>query len=65
MGVVERDPRNLSEVRNPLWDHVGRVHDWRNYVGDATRALWGTFTDEQVMALAADADELAGAEEWD
>jgi hypothetical protein len=47
------------------WDEGGRVHNWRNYIGARTRAIWDTFTDEQKIALAIDADDLAGQERWD
>jgi hypothetical protein len=44
---------------------VGKVHDWRNYISAEVRALWDGFTDAQKLALARQADELAGREEWD
>ncbi len=53
-----------SEPR-PAWDEAGRVHDWRNHVGEGVRDLWPTFTPEQRVALALDADERASNEEWD
>ena len=49
----------------PNWEEGGRVHNWRNHVGDRTRRLWATFTREQREALAMDADDLAGAEIWE
>lgn len=60
-----RDPSKQADVDDPLWDHAGKVHDWRNHVGEGIRAIWHTFTPEQRMALAADADERASAEEWE
>lgn len=47
------------------WDDGGRVHNWRNHVGDRVQALWDTFTDEQKIAIAGDADDAAGFEQWD
>lgn len=52
-------------LADPQFKRAGRVHDWRNYVGPLTRALWLTFTNEQRRALAIDADEMASNEEWD
>lgn len=43
----------------------GRVHEWRNYISEEVRALWPTFNDEQKIAIARSADDLAGREEWD
>ena len=60
-----RDCNNIEHLRDPRWAGAGRVHEWRNYVGERTRVLWATFTDDQLLALAADADERAGSEDWD
>ncbi len=54
-----------QDVDDPQWEKTTRVHDWRNHVGEHTKALWGTFTPEQRMAIALDAEELASQEEWD
>lgn len=62
---IEGSHLMLQEVLNPSWDEGGRVHNWRNHVGDRARGLWHTFTDEQKIALALDADELASHEEWE
>jgi hypothetical protein len=47
------------------WNEGGRVHNWRNYIGENTQRLWDTFTREQKAALILDADDLAGNENWD
>lgn len=60
-----RSHEKQSDVDDPQFDRAGRVHDWRNYIGESVRAIWMSFTPEQRLALAADADELAGREEWD
>ena len=52
-------------VPNIDWKKDGKVHNWRNYVGKRTRALWDTLTPEQKIAIAADADARASKEEWD
>ena len=49
----------------PDWTIGGKVHNWRNHVGERTRKLWSTFSPEQRIAIAADADDLASQEEWD
>lgn len=54
-----------EQALDPKWDEAGRVHDWRNHVGENVKAIWHTFTDEQKLALAEDADERASNEHWD
>jgi len=54
-----------EEYTDPNWAEGGRVHNWRNHVGERAKALWHTFTDEQKAALAEDAEERAGYENWD
>lgn len=54
-----------TSVENPEWEKSRRVHDWRNYIDEEVKAIWNTFTPEQRMALAKQADNLASAEEWD
>ena len=41
------------------------IHEWINYLSDAMRELWGTFTDEQKAAIAAQAQSIADREHWD
>lgn len=52
-------------ILTPDWDAGGKVHNWRNHVGDRVREMWDTFTEAQKRAIAADADAKAGEEEWD
>lgn len=47
------------------WKKGGRVHNWQNYVGENVRALWPGLSDELKLAIAKDADEQAGNEEWE
>lgn len=57
----EFDPNEVS----PDWSRAGRVHDWRNHVGERVRAIWPTLTPDQRTALALDAGERASDEEWE
>lgn len=56
---------NASEYLTPDWNGGGRVHNWRNHVGEHVRAIWHTFTDEQKRVLACEADDRASDEEWE
>ena len=38
------------------WDRPGTM-DWRDYIGEHAKNLWATFTPEQKIALALDANE--------
>lgn len=49
----------------PQWDKAGKVHDWRNYIIQEVRDIWGTFTSEQQKVLYKQADDIAMQEEWD
>jgi hypothetical protein len=53
------------DLDDPDFGSGGRVHNWRNYVGERTEAVWSTFTREQKIALYKDADDRAGNENWD
>lgn len=54
-----------SAVADPEWHKAGRVHDWRNYISETVRGMWATFTIEQRIALAEQADDHASREQWD
>ena len=48
------------------WNEGGRVHNWRNWVCDTLRDAWSILSDDQKIAVAINADEIAsGREEWD
>lgn len=42
-----------------------KVHDWRNHVGDRTRAVWPALTHNVREAIARDAQDRADNEHWD
>jgi len=52
-------------VDDPKWDEAGKTHDWRNHVGGNIKALWGTLTTAQRLAIALDAESNADCEIWD
>jgi hypothetical protein len=54
-----------EQALDPKWHEAGKVHDWRNHVGERTKEIWNTLTDAQKLAIAADANESASYEEWD
>ena len=51
--------------KNPEWDKAQKVHDWRNYISEKLCEMWDTFTDEQKLAIAENAEEQANSEEWE
>lgn len=57
--------RDQALLNPQPWDEGSRVHNWRSHVGERVQALWDTFTDEQRIAIAGDADDKAGAENWE
>lgn len=53
------------EWMRPEWDKAGKIHDWRNYIGQAVREIWDTFTPRQKSVLVQAAQAQADREEWD
>jgi len=49
----------------PDWEGSGRIHNWRDHVGNNTQRIWNTFTREQKYAIMLDAERVADYEEWD
>jgi len=59
---VEGTPKNWEK---PDWSSAGKVHDWRNYISEEVQGMWDTFPDDQKQALAQQANQIAGREDWD
>lgn len=57
----------IAEAKLPVaqWEKPDRMQDWKNYIGDRTKALWDTLPEEAKVALALDAQEIADREDWD
>ena len=53
------------DFKSPTWNFERRVHNWHNYAGSDTAALWETFTLLQKAALALNFERLASDEQWD
>lgn len=54
-----------SDWEHPDWESTEKCHDWKNHISDRVRELWRSFTCEQMVALANQANDLADQEEWD
>ncbi|HEV2568027.1 hypothetical protein [Sphingomonas sp.] len=53
MSIVEH------AVLNPVdWSTSGIATDWRSGIGERTRQLWDTFSNDLKIALAKDAQDL-------
>lgn len=58
--------RSEAEKLDPNWDQaIGRIHDWRNYVGTNVRRLWPTLAFRVRHAIVLDANDMAMDEEHD
>ena len=64
-GEAATDGHIPSDLASPRWEEGGSVHNWRRYVTEEVRSIWGTFTPEQQAALYRQAEEMAGKEEWE
>ena len=54
-----------EDIVNPEWEVGGRVHNWKNYVPDDLKAIWHTFSKDQLIVLAETFDTIASNEEWE
>ena len=59
MGLI------LGEVLNPDWGNIRKCHDWKNHISDEIADMWETFTVEQKVAIAEQAESRASNEEWE
>ena len=61
---MELEADTPQDYAEPKWDTTQKVHDWKTYISERVRAMWGTFTGEQRAALAAQAEAQANREDW-
>lgn len=56
-----------EEYSEPDWTppRLKYVHDWRAYIGEELRAIWPTFSEQQKLTIARNAQNLADNEVWD
>jgi hypothetical protein len=54
-----------TDYEAPDWENGRRVHEWKNYISEELQALWETFSTRQKIAIARNASDLAGREDWD
>lgn len=53
------------DYENPEWDVKEKIHNWRNYISEDLQKIWFSFTSEQKVKIAANADIMADREDWD
>ncbi len=56
---------SIDEIENPRWNLLKKCHEWKNHVGDSVIEIWDTFTLDQKLAIAVDAQERANREDWE
>jgi hypothetical protein len=54
-----------EDIVNPEWGSCGRVHNWKNYAPDDLKAIWHTFSKEQLIVLVETFDTIASNEVWE
>lgn len=68
---IEALARNVRmEALSPVTDFENvdgekRIHDWRGHVGESVAAIWTLLPQDVRLAIAADAQERADAEEYE
>lgn len=65
MNKNSQDDLELSEKSSTLFANIGRVHDWRNYIGENARLIWDELNKHQKAALRQDAEKMAEREDWE
>lgn len=55
----------LPDLKRPLFDEAGRVHDWRKYVPENWVAMWEGFTMREREIIFHLCEAQAQAEHWD
>ena len=63
-GLSDYDAQ-IAAREDPEFDKAGKVHDWRNHVGEQCQRKWPTFSLDVRLAIATDAQVMAEAEEWE
>lgn len=61
---AENKPVVGDAIADDMGGPAGRVHDWRNYVGEVAE-YWPTLSVETRMAVALIADAAASREDWE
>lgn len=51
--------------RDPDFSNPDRVHDWLNYASFKLAGIWQTFSDDLLLLIAANLQDVADKEEWD
>lgn len=62
--TAEPEQRYLDAIK-PDWESGGRVHNWKNYISEELRSIWGTFSQMQRIIIAENALALADNEDWE
>lgn len=55
----------LDIVKNPQFEKVGKVHDWRNYIPDCMIDVWDVLSLDAKIACFIMAAKEANSEDWD
>jgi len=55
---------DLIDINNPMFEDVGIVHDWRNYVPYDWQTNWFKFTERERQIIAVMAETQADKEDW-
>lgn len=64
-GIDPDVKEESDDYLTPDWSERRRVHNWKNYINQAVRDIWNSFTPEQKKILSDNAQDQAEKEEWD
>ena len=63
--VLEDEYSPPDDWRNPKWNEVSRVHNWRNYANEGIIREWNGFSVRQKIMISSMLNDIAGKEHWD
>lgn len=60
-----KEYRNIGLIEDPQFNKSRKCHDWRNYVPDKIRDIWGALSNEARIMVFITAEKQANLEDWD
>lgn len=62
---ILKEYKDIGSTENPQFEKSRKCHDWRNYVPDKIRDIWGALSDETRIMVFLTAEKQSNLEDWD
>ena len=60
-----KEYRDIGTMDYPQFEKSRKCHDWRNYVPDKVKDIWGSLSNETRIMVYITAETRANLEDWD